>query len=238
MSGWRLLLTRPDEECAALAASLGEAGVHSSSLPLLAIDPLEETPEQRTLMLDLDRYCAVVVVSKPAARLALERLDRYWPQPPQQTWCSVGAATAAILEAYGLDVTYPEQGDDSEALLALPAFQDSLRVHDPKVLIMRGQGVQVDYLPLYRRRAPDYPAGELLARVRAERLNGLVVSSGQGLQNLYQLAAADWPEIGRLPLFVPSPRVAEMARELGAQRVIDCRGASAPALLAALTSAA
>ncbi|WP_234306133.1 hypothetical protein, partial [Pseudomonas aeruginosa] len=24
MSGWRLLLTRPDEECAALAASLGE----------------------------------------------------------------------------------------------------------------------------------------------------------------------------------------------------------------------
>lgn len=171
MSGWRLLLTRPDEECAALAASLGEAGVHSSSLPLLAIDPLEETPEQRTLMLDLDRYCAVVVVSKPAARLGLERLDRYWPQPPQQTWCSVGAATAAILEAYGLDVTYPEQGDDSEALLALPAFQDSLRVHDPKVLIMRGeggreflaerlrgQGVQVDYLPLYRRRAPDYPA--------------------------------------------------------------------------------
>ncbi len=221
MSGWRLLLTRPDEECAALAASLGEAGVHSSSLPLLAIDPLEETPEQRTLMLDLDRYCAVVVVSKPAARLGLERL------------------------------TYPEQGDDSEALLALPALQDSLRVHDPKVLIMRGeggreflaerlrgQGVQVDYLPLYRRRAPDYPAGELLARVRAERLNGLVVSSGQGLQNLYQLAAADWPEIGRLPLFVPSPRVAEMARELGAQRVIDCRGASAPALLAALTSAA
>ncbi|MBH9353701.1 uroporphyrinogen-III synthase [Pseudomonas aeruginosa] len=251
MSGWRLLLTRPDEECAARAASLGEAGVHSSSLPLLAIDPLEETPEQRTLMLDLDRYCAVVVVSKPAARLGLERLDRYWPQPPQQTWCSVGAATAAILGAYGLDVTYPEQGDDSEALLALPAFQDSLRVHDPKVLIMRGeggreflaerlrgQGVQVDYLPLYRRRAPDYPAGELLARVRAERLNGLVVSSGQGLQNLYQLAAADWPEIGRLPLFVPSPRVAEMARELGAQRVIDCRGASAPALLAALTSAA
>ena len=72
MSGWRLLLTRPDEECAALAASLGEAGVHSSSLPLLAIDPLEETPEQRTLMLDLDRYCAVVVVSKPAARLGLE----------------------------------------------------------------------------------------------------------------------------------------------------------------------
>lgn len=103
-------------------------------------------------------------------------------------------------------------------------------MHDPKVLIMRGeggreflaerlrgQGVQVDYLPLYRRRAPDYPAGELLARVRAERLNGLVVSSGQGLQNLYQLAAAGGPD-RPVAAVRTSPRVAEMARELGAQR--------------------
>ena len=170
MSGWRLLLTRPDEECAALAASLGEAGVHSSSLPLLAIDPMEETPEQRTLMLGLDRYCAEVVVSKPAARLGLERLDRYWPQPPQQTWCSVGAATAAILEAYGLDVTYPEQGDDSEALLALPAFQDSLRVHDPKVLIMRGEGGR-DFLAA-RLRQGDSPL--FLARDAEARALGFV----------------------------------------------------------------
>ncbi len=197
----------------------------------MAIDPLEETPEQRTLMLDLDRYCAVVVVSKPAARLGLERLDRYWPQPPQQTWCSVGAATAAILEAYGLDVTYPEQRRQRSVAGAagVPGFPararsesaDHARRRWPRIprRALRGQGVQAGtYLPLYRRRAPDYPAGELLARVRAERLNGLVVSSGQGLQNLYQLAAADWPEIGRLPLFVPSPRVAEMARELGAQR--------------------
>ncbi|HAJ88145.1 MAG TPA: uroporphyrinogen-III synthase, partial [Pseudomonas sp.] len=40
MTGWRLLLTRPAEECEALAATLAEAGVHSSSLPLLAIEPL------------------------------------------------------------------------------------------------------------------------------------------------------------------------------------------------------
>ena len=82
MSHWRLLLTRPQDECAALAASLAEHGVASASLPLLAIEPLEETPEQRSLLLDLDRYCAVVVVSKPAARLGVERIDRYWPQPP------------------------------------------------------------------------------------------------------------------------------------------------------------
>ncbi|SDJ38436.1 uroporphyrinogen-III synthase [Pseudomonas indica] len=251
MSGWRLLLTRPREECEALAATLAEQGIHSSSLPLLDIEPLAETPEQRTLMLDLDRYCAVIVVSKPAARIGLERLDRYWPQPPaRQRWFSVGAATGEILAAYGLDVTWPESGDDSEALLDLPALAEALEVPEPRVLIMRGeggreflaerlrgQGVAVDYLPLYRRRLPAYPAGALIERVRSERLNGLVVSSGQGFEHLRELAGPAWPELARLPLFVPSARVAGLARDAGAEHVIDCHGASASALLAALREA-
>ena len=108
VTGWRLLLTRPAEECEALAATLAEAGVHSSSLPLLAIEPLPESAEQRAMILELDRYCAVVVVSKPAARLGLELLDRYWLQPPfGQAWFSVGGATGAILEAYGLTSAGP-----------------------------------------------------------------------------------------------------------------------------------
>ncbi|MBE7374633.1 uroporphyrinogen-III synthase [Pseudomonas lopnurensis] len=248
MSDWRLLLTRPAEECAALAATLADAGIHSASLPLLAIEPLAETAEQRATILELDRYCAVVVVSKPAARLGLELLDRYWPQPPfGQAWFSVGAATGAILEGYGLDVNWPERGDDSEALLALPRLDEALARPDPKVLILRGEGgrellaetlrgrgVQVDILELYRRSLPSYPPGTLVATLQAERLNGLVVSSGQGLQSLRELAADTWPEVLELPLFVPSPRVAEMARQLGAKRIVDCRGAAAAALLAAL----
>ncbi|ANI12817.1 MULTISPECIES: uroporphyrinogen-III synthase [Pseudomonas] len=251
MSHWRLLLTRPQDECAALAASLAEHGVASASLPLLAIEPLEETPEQRSLLLDLDRYCAVVVVSKPAARLGLERIDRYWPQPPaRQDWFAVGAATAAILDDYGLRVHHPENGDDSEALLALPALARALQVPGPRALILRGeggreflaerlrgQGVAVDYLELYRRVLPGYPAGELARRVRDEALNGLVVSSGQGLEHLLRVAGEDWPRLAGLPLFVPSPRVAELAREAGARHVIDCRGANAAALLEALRGA-
>jgi len=251
VSHWRLLLTRPQDECAALAASLAEHGVASASLPLLAIEPLEETPEQRSLLLDLDRYCAVVVVSKPAARLGLERIDRYWPQPPaRQDWFAVGAATAAILDDYGLRVHHPEDGDDSEALLALPALARALQVPGPRALILRGeggreflaerlrgQGVAVDYLELYRRVLPDYPAGELARRVRDEALNGLVVSSGQGLEHLLRVAGEDWPRLAGLPLFVPSPRVAELARDAGARHVIDCRGANAAALLEALRGA-
>ena len=81
---------------------------------------------------------------------------------------------------------------------------------------------------------PSYAAGTLVHRVNSEQLNALLVSSGQGLQNLLQLAGADWSTLAQLPLFVPSARVAEQARVAGAQHVIDCRGVHTAALLAAL----
>lgn len=256
MTGWRLLLTRPAAESAALAATLGAAGVYSSSLPLLEIEALAASAEQRTILLALDRYRAVIAVSKPAARLGLELLARYWPQPSaNQRWFSVGAGTAQILadylEPHGLGVSYPRQGDDSETLLALPELRQALAVANPRVLILRGEGgrellaetlrargVVVDYLELYRRVLPAYPPGTLLQTVRGERLNALLVSSAQGFEHLQQLAGAAWPELARLPLLVPSPRVAALARAAGALHPIDCRGASAAAVLAALRASA
>ncbi len=247
MKGWRLLLTRPTDESAALAAVLAQAGIFSSSLPLLEIEALPVSDAQRAMILDLDRYCAVIVVSKPAARLGVDLLDQYWSQPPIQRWFSVGAATGQILSDYGLDVSNPQAGDDSEALLELPQLREAIARPDARVLILRGeggrellaerlreQGASVDYLELYRRCLPQYGSAALAQRIAAQRLNGLVVSSGQGFTHLHQLAGAAWPELARLPLFVPSPRVAEMARAAGAQKVVDCRGASAAALLTAL----
>ena len=250
MKPWRLLITRPAADSAVLAELLAEQHIYSSSLPLLEIQALPETPAQRSLMFNLDQYCAVIVVSKPAATLGLQRLDQYWPQPlAEQHWFSVGAGTGRILADYGLSVSWPEQGDDSEALLALPQFIDSLKTYNPRVLIMRAdvgrnflaeqlkqRGVQVDFLPLYRRSLPVYPSGTLVARIQQQQLNGLVVSSEQGLRHLIELAGDAWPQLASLALFVPSPRVAQIAQELGAEHVIDCRGASNSALLKALAA--
>ena len=246
MTDWRVLLTRPAEESAALAATLSEAGIFSSSLPLLDIEPIPVTPEQQAILRDLGRYCAVIVVSKPAARLALQQLDQAWPH---LRWFSVGAATAQVLADHGLDVQYPQTGDDSEALLQLPALREAIARPDARVLILRGeggrellaerlreQGASVDYLELYRRFLPAYDTDVLTQRIQLERLNGLVVSSGQGFLHLQALAGPDWPQVAQLPLFVPSPRVYEMARAAGAEKVVDCRGASAAALLVALGS--
>ena len=247
MTGWRLLLTRPAEDSAALAAFLAQEGIFSSSLPLLEMEPVAASATMREVIEHLDRYCAVIVVSKPAARIGLALIAPSWPQLPPMQWFSVGAATAQVLQEHGLQVSFPQQGDDSEALLAMAALHQAIARQDARVLILRGEGgrewlaerlrelgASVDYLEVYRRGLPSYAPGALPERISAERLNGLVVSSGQGFEHLQQLAGDSWPAFARLPLFVPSPRVAEMARAAGAQIVVDCRGASATALLTAL----
>jgi uroporphyrinogen-III synthase len=247
VTGWRLLLTRPADESAALSDLLAGQGIFSSSLPLLDIVPIPASDTMRDVIQALGRYCAVIVVSKPAARIGIELLDRFGSQAPGAKWFSVGAATAQILEDHGQDVSFPAQGDDSEALLELAALREAIARPDPRVLILRGEGgrellaerlrelgASVEYLELYRRDLPQYPPAALPARIEAERLNALVVSSGQGFEHLHQLAGDAWPQLARLALFVPSPRVAELARAAGAITVVDCRGASAAALLTAL----
>lgn len=250
MKPWRVLITRPTADSAVLAALLAEQQIYSSSLPLLEIQALPETPAQRSLLLNLDQYCAVIVVSKPAAILGIERVDQYWPQPlVDQHWFSVGAGTGRILQDYGLPTSWPDVGDDSEALLALPKFIETISTDDARVLVMRAdvgrnflaeqlqqRGVQVEFLPLYYRSLPVYPSDTLITRIQQEQLNGLVVSSEQGLRHLIELAGDAWPQLASLALFVPSPRVAQIAQELGAQRVIDCQGASNQAVLNALNT--
>ncbi|MEK1838214.1 MAG: uroporphyrinogen-III synthase, partial [Pseudomonas sp.] len=126
MTGWRLLLTRPADESAALARVLADAGIFSSSLPLLDIEPIPASDTMREVIQNLENYCAVIVVSKPAARIAVSLLNQYWSQPPCLKWFSVGAATAQILEDSGLDVSFPVDGDDSEALLALAPLREAV----------------------------------------------------------------------------------------------------------------
>lgn len=97
--------------------------------------------------------------------------------------------------------------------MQLPALHEAINRPDARVLIMRGeggrellaerlaeQGASVDYLELYRRCLPVYPPSTLQRRVEDERLNGLVVSSGQGFEHLQQLAGEDWPQLARLPI--------------------------------------
>ena len=242
-----VLLTRSAEDNQRLAARLEQVGISARGLPLLQIEPQPETAQQRSMLLDLDRYHAVMAVSPIAARLGLERLDHYWPQPPLGIeWFAVGAGTAAILQAYGLPVQYPQDGQDSEALLRLPAWDRLLKQADLRVLIWRGvggrpyftstiraAGGRVDLLELYERGMPGNLQQDLAGAMR-EGCRGTVILSGQALQHWQRAAGTAWEQQRHWRCWVPGPRVADMAQQLGCTDVVSCEGADDDSVITAI----
>lgn len=250
MNNWRLLLTRSAPDCELQAQYLSSLAITAISLPLLEIIPTPETALQRSQLLDFDRYTTLIVTSKPAAKLILERLDYYWPQLPiQQSWFSVGKATADVLKAANLDVCFPDPstGDDSEALWTSPSFQESLADPQCRALIIKGQkgrpwllekltlsGIPTDTMELYYRKSPNYSAEFILNTIKQHNLNALVLSSGEALENLHHLLGNDWQKLTHLTYFVPSHRIAKRAEILNIKHIINCHGASQHALIDAL----
>lgn len=242
-----VLLTRSAEDNQRLIPRLQQLGIHARSLPMLQIEPQPETPQQRTLMLELDRYHAVMTVSPVAARLGLERLDEYWPQPPLGVeWFAVGAGTAAVLEEYGLSVQFPHDGQDSEALLRLSAWDRLLAQPNLRVLIWRGvggrehlsttireAGGRVDLLELYQRGMPAALEQDLTAAAIAG-CKGVVILSGQALQHWQCAAGSAWERQRHWRCWVPGARVAGMAQQLGCTDVVSCEGADDDSVMAAI----
>lgn len=243
-----VVITRPGERGAVLAAAIEARGLPVARLEAMRVEALPETPEQRAAWLDFDHFRRVVVVSPFAAECLGEALDRYWPQLPLGIdYYAVGAATAAVLhERLGVRVHVPPStaGEDtSEALLTLGSLRT---LHDEKILLVAGEGgrtllaetltergARVTRLAVYRRtlQPPEPAMADCLA---AGDFRALVVSSGEILEYL-----ARWCSGAALnqPLIVSSTRLATLAGKLGFRDSVVARGATPTALAAAVADA-
>ena len=248
MHNWRLLLTRSAPDCQAQAQHLATFGVKGQCLPLLEISPIPETQVHRDLLLNFDRYTTLIVVSKHAANLIIERLDNFWPQYPiAQTWFTVGKATADCLSVREIEALYPVDGDNSEALWALDSFQAHINLPQRHVLIIKGEGgrpylkerlqqkqILVDTIELYQRTLPTYTSAFCYQTIIDNQLNGIVISSAQSLHHLQILLGTQFNQLSDLTFFVPSQRVAELAKKAGIKHIINCQSANLNALMLAL----
>jgi uroporphyrinogen-III synthase len=129
-------------------------------------------------------------------------------------------------QGYPVDIL-PEEQFDSEGLLAHPALQN---VNGLSVLIVRGEGgrpllgetlqqrgAQVDYLAAYQRCLPEVDQHNLLFEaLQNNRLDIILISSGEALQNLLSLTGkAQLDKLLDIQLAVTHPRQAEKAKALG-----------------------
>ena len=198
-------IARPQPEADALVQRLNQLGIAAQATPAIDIQPLEI--DHRVIM-ELDQFDTLIVVSKPAARRLIDEIDQYWPQLPLGIDCiAVGPGTAQILKDYGFFPRVPEQAD-SEGVLALT--QKAKRV-----LLAAGEGgrelieqsltaCERTRLSLYRRVKGPVPAES----DEAESVS-LWVTSAEIAQ-----AVAEWPH-PIAEVWVPSARVAEAARAVG-----------------------
>jgi uroporphyrinogen-III synthase len=249
LAGLCIWLTRPARQSAGLEASLHGLGASTFCLPLLDIRFVPPQGAALDSIRQLDRYDLVFYVSTNAARAGLEAIDDWWPQYPAGIVnVAVGPATAAVLEARGLEVHYPEERMDSEAALAMPALQD---VAGKRALIVRGKGgreilssglrrrgASVDYCELYERGLPDHDPEWLRANLLAHPPSAIVISSGEAMDNLKALFEPWYEAWQELPLYVVSERLHEHARKAGFRHVVTMAGATDAAIIRGLLAVA
>ena len=174
----------------------------------------------------LEQYDVAIFISPTAVECALDRMGNL---PPQLQVAAVGGGTRAALQARGIDeVVAPQEGADSEALLALP---EMLSVAGKRILVIRGEGgrelladtlaargAQVDYFECYRRSVPQADTGPLRSAWERREVDAVTVFSVEALDNLLVLLGRE--RLAAVPLFVSHARIAERAKEAGIPEVI------------------
>jgi uroporphyrinogen-III synthase len=234
LRGRTIAVTRPQAQAAPLVAAITAAGGEALCYPLLEIAPLADPAELRAVAPRLADYALAVFISPNAVAYALPTLRAAGPWPANLRPAAVGPGTAAALADEGIaDCLLPETRFDSEGLLARPELAANA-VNGRKVLILRGDGGRelladtlrqrgaiVDCVSCYRRSGPAMPPDTLLVAARRGQLAALTCSSSEGLRYLSAwLDDAGRSLLQTLPLFVPHPRIAEQAVQLGWQRVV------------------
>lgn len=229
LSGRRIVLTRPAEQNAALAARIRALGGEAILFPVLVIG---ETTDERALADAVARLSAcdlAVFVSPNAVARVMPLVHAHGGWPAGLTAAAVGPASAAALGEHGVSrVIVPQDRFDSEHLLALlPADMNGKRVfifrgQDGRPLLgdtLRRRGAQVEYVSCYVRTRPqevELPDG------MKRPVDAIVVTSSEGLRNLVDmLGAGARSMLDGCTLFVPHARIGEAARALGLSRVVE-----------------
>lgn len=243
-----VLITRPVGAASErLRGALEAAGFVVHSQPMLKLEALSELPPPaRSMLQNLDQYQHVIFISANAVQFGLECMADYWPQwPVGLHWYAVGGATAAMLAQRDIGAFTPGKNMSAEGLLALQPLRD---VRGQRVLVVKGEGgrdnlrveltrrgARVDELACYRRLPVRLPRGELAAALARWEVQFVLISSGEGIVNLVELLGpAETNSLEFLCIIVPSPRIAELAREMGFKNIVTAENASDAAMLQAL----
>lgn len=243
-----ILVTRPSPASVELVTRLCALGRAAWSFPLIEFTPGRELPLLPQQLAALAPGDLVFALSQHAVEYAhpcLRQAGLTWPAA--LGYYAIGRSTALALHSVsGREVSWPHDRETSEMLLQLPTLR---RLKGKSALILRGnggrellgetlakRGAEVRFLECYQRCEKHYHGPSEGRRWRDRGIDTLVVTSGEMLQQLYQLFPMidreEW--LLRCRLIVVSDRLATLARELGWNHITVADGADNDALMRAL----
>jgi uroporphyrinogen-III synthase len=233
LKGAHILVTRPQHQADNLCRLIEQHEGIAVAFPTIEIIPAENREATAATLANLQRFQWVVFISANAVNFALSAIDGKIDQFRKVRIAAIGRATARALQNAGLAADLlPENGSDSQALLAMPAMQ---AIAGQRMLIVRGmggleslgqelekRGVIIDYLEVYKRVIPladPAPVNDLL---RDNLLDLITVTSGEALENLLtMLGEKNRNPVFNVPLVVVSDRISHIAEDYGFKRILE-----------------
>lgn len=231
LAGLTVVNTRPADQAKPLSELIATAGGAVINYPVIDIKPPSDPDHLQAQLDQLEKSSFAIFISANAVESGIEAMHgpQHWPD--NVTIAAVGRATAAKCSALGLEASLvaPEPFN-TEALLSLPEFQD---LNGKKVKIFRGEGgrellaralsdrgAEVEYVECYRRTMPDSNPTDLYQCWDEKRVLLIVVTSNEGLQNLFNMVSENYrDDLLATTLVVISQRAIDKAKELGFKTV-------------------
>lgn len=163
--GRRVLVTRPAEQSAGLAAGLRELGAQVIEQPAIETKPASDPAPLDRAIRNLEQYRWLIFTSVNGVRFFLDRLDRSAKDlsAVRGRIAAIGPATRGVLEALHLKVSVTGDEFIAESLLAaLPGDLSGQQILIPRAAvardilptILRTRGATVDVAEAYRTEAP------------------------------------------------------------------------------------
>jgi uroporphyrinogen-III synthase len=187
----------------------------------------------------LREFDLAIFISPTAVEESCKTITRF---PAALKLVAIGSKTARAIEDCGYNADIVADGHDSDSLLQHEQLHSDA-IAGKRIVIFRGvggrelladvlgeRGASVRYAEMYQRSRPVCvdEFNQLL-----EQADILTVSSNEGLQNLYDLAA-DKKALTRLPVVVPGERARVLAQALGFDEIRVADNATDEACLNAI----
>ncbi len=244
-----VLITRPEPQASQLKALLAQHQINAWLLPFFTIEKGSQWHQVAEKMMILHADDIVILVSKNAvdfAHKALQNQSKSWRGDVQ--YLAVGRQTAHYFsQITGLPCYYPfhqqQNRENSEGLLDLPIMS---HLKGKKVLLLRGnagralltenitrRGGKLMVLECYQRCKIADPLKNVknntalfgTSQISAEKIQILMATSGEILDNLYELLVnKDFTLWQHKPLIVVSRRLQKMAEAVGFRHVVESLG--------------